>query len=129
MTFIKHYLARVPVLVWLCVGLFVFLTIQTFRLREAHEDIEMMELAAKAAKAENEAVVAVLNQQAAGESKRTTEAIEQALADRPAATRTVVRTVKEAVANDPSFAACVRPAELHALRVQQLADVDKAGAD
>lgn len=103
--------------------------IQTWRLDSAQKAEALAVAQSAAAAAKVEATVQLLNAQKAGEDARTQLAIATALDERPAETRTVVRTVEKAVRDDPTFATARRPAELHALRVRQLAAVDAANAD
>lgn len=109
-----------------CLALAGFAYVQTWRLGESQEAMDLAESQAKAAAASAKATVDVLNAERLASDTKTQDAIEQALAERPADVRTVTRTVERIAREDPKFAACRRPDELHALRVQRLRDVDEA---
>jgi hypothetical protein len=102
------------------------LYVQTWRLSDLQDDVSLAEAQAKAAAASAKALVDVLNAERAAADKATQDAIAQALEDRPAEVRTITRTVERIAREDPTFAAARRPAELAALRVQQLRRVDEA---
>jgi hypothetical protein len=102
------------------------LWLQTWRLSEANETAALHEAQARAAAASAKATVDVLNAERAAAEKATQDAIAAALAQRAPEIRTITRTVERIAREDPQFAAARRPAELHALRVQQLRDVDEA---
>lgn len=101
------------------------LWVQTWRLGEAQESISLAKAQAEAAIASAKATVDVLNAERATKDAEIQAAITEASKDRPTQTRIVERIARA----DPTFAACRRPDELHAIRVRQLADVDKANAD
>lgn len=102
------------------------LSIQTWRIGELHEAAALAQAQAQAAAATARATVNVLNAERAAADAKTEAAIADALASRPAEVRTVTRTVERIAREDPDFAAARRPAELAALRVRQLRDVDEA---
>ncbi len=102
------------------------LSVQTWRLGELQESVALEQAQAKAAAASARALVKVLNAERLAHDERTQAAIAQALKDRPAEVRTITRTVERLAREDPVFAAARRPAELHALRVRQLREVDAA---
>jgi len=102
------------------------LYVQTWRLGELQDDVALHEAQAKAAAASAKALVGVLNAERAAADQATQDAIAEALASRPAEVRTITRTVERIASEDPTFAAAVRPAELAALRVRQLREVDAA---
>jgi hypothetical protein len=102
------------------------LSVQTWRLNELQDDFALAQAQAKAAAATAKATVDLLNAQRAEADRKTQEAIDQALAERPAQVRTVTRTVERIAREDPQFAAARRPAELAALRLHQLRGVDEA---
>jgi len=106
-----------------------FAGIQTWRIGELKEGIALAQAQAKAAAASAKATVDLLNKERELADLKTEAAISDALAERPAEVRTVTRTVERIAREDPTFAAAVRPAELAALRVRQLAAVDEANAD
>lgn len=99
---------------------------QTWRLTHLQDQFALAEAQAKAAAATARATVNVLNAERAAADAKTEAAIADALASRPAEVRTVTRTVERIAREDPDFAAARRPAELAALRVRQLRDVDEA---
>lgn len=102
------------------------LYVQTWRLGELQDDVALHEAQAQAAAASAKALVDVLNAERAAADQATQDAIAEALASRPAEVRTITRTVERIAREDPTFAAAVRPAELAALRVRQLREVDAA---
>lgn len=102
------------------------LYVQTWRLGELQDDVALQEAQTKAAAASLTALVGVLNAERAEQDAKTVAAIKKALKDRPPEVRTVTQTVERLAREDPQFAAAVRPAELAALRVRQLRDVDAA---
>ncbi len=112
-----------------CVVLAGCVYVQTWRLNETNETLALAKAQAEAAAASAKATVDVLNAERLAADTKTQAAIAQALEEHPTEIRTVARTVERIARADPTFAACRRPDELHALRVRQLADVDKAIAD
>lgn len=102
------------------------LWVQTWRLGDLQDEVALAQAQARAAAATAKATVDLLNAERAAVDAATEQAIAQALKDRPAEVRTVTRTVERIAREDPTFAAAVRPAELAALRVRQLRDVDEA---
>lgn len=102
------------------------LYVQTWRLSDLQDEVALAEAQAQAAAASARALVDVLNAERAATDAKTEAAIAQALKDRSAEVRTITRTVERIAREDPVFAAAVRPAELHALRVRQLREVDAA---
>jgi len=103
-----------------------FASVQTWRIGQIKDDIALIEAQAKLSAASARALVDVLNAERAAADTQIQDSIAAALADRPAQVRTVTRTVERIARADPDFALARRPAELAALRLQQLADVDKA---
>lgn len=103
-----------------------FASIQTWRIGQLKDDAALAQAQAIAAAATAKATVNLLNAERAAADAATQAAIEQALADQPAQVRTITRTVERIAREDPQFADARRPAELAALRVQQLQAVDHA---
>jgi endonuclease/exonuclease/phosphatase (EEP) superfamily protein YafD len=102
------------------------LSIQTWRIGELQEAADLAQAQAQFAAASAKAIVDVLNTERKAADDATQQAIADALAAQPAQVRTITRTVERIAREDPGFAAARRPAELAALRVQQLRDVDQA---